>query len=153
MEQMKVALQTWTIRRELLLNTEETLKKIRRLGIEHLEVANIGRNSPEKFAEICRSHGFKIAGTHEPPLTSGDLKTLIAEVKARCHAFDTQLVTVMLDPDHRGNQKAYIDYARLCKEAGKMLKEDGIDLCYHLYHYDLAPLGRPPAEKCGLAAR
>lgn len=146
----QIALQTWTIRRELLSNAREILGKIQSLGIKDLEVANVGRRSPEEFAKLCREFKLKIIGTHEPPLTSGNLNTLIDEIRRRCDAFETNVVTVTLDTDYVGRRDAYFEYAVLCSRAGEVLKDHGIDLCYHPYHHDLAPFDESDRAKCGL---
>jgi len=149
-EQPQIALQTWTIRRELLRNAREVLSGIRRIGFKHLQVANIGRRSAEEFMEMCNASQLKIVGNYEPPLTSGYLNRLIDEIEARCAVFQSDSVIVMLDPVGRGTTEAYSEYAKLCSEAGKILRQGGITLCYHCYHYDLAPLENKTDAKSGL---
>lgn len=149
-EKLNLALQTWTVRHELRQNTEDVLDQIRTIGLRHLEVANTGRKSPGEFRRLCDQRNLTIIGSHEPSLTTGDVKDLLAEVQLRCNIFKSHYVTVMLDPEQCGDETAYLAYAKLCSEVGEALRRDNIRLCYHCYHYDLQPLKGARGKKSGL---
>lgn len=150
-EKPKLALQTWTVRKELQVRTEETLRQIREIGFEHLELAGNAGRSAEELSSMCGKSRLKVIGIHQPPITSeGKLDDVIDEIKLHSSAYGTKYVTVMLDPDDRGRKNAYHKYAKLCLQAGKKLKEKDITLCYHCYHYDLAIIGNGKGLKSGL---
>jgi len=150
MAPLDLCLQTWTIRHLLKAETQKTLKQIRDLGFEHLELAGIGRKTPAEFYRLCADYGFKIVGIHQPSLTSGPLDNLLDDTRFRCELFHSTFVTVMLDPEQRKSAEAYLQYADLCSRAGEKLKQEGITLCYQCYDYDLIPIPGFDRTKSGL---
>ena len=145
----RLALQTWSVRRPLVKDPRKTLADVRAVGFKYLEVANTGSRPPKEFSELCREYGLAIMGTHEPPLTSGNLRDLINEIKVRCGFLKPRFVTVMLHPDDLGHTASYLHYATLCSEVGRALRREGIILCYHCYDYDLVSLGPARESKSG----
>ena len=146
----RLALQTWTFRHELRKDTEGTLKAIKEAGFKYLQVGATGRRPPAEFNQMCEKQGLKIIGNHEPALTVDDLKNTIDEIKLRADIFGSKYVTVMLDFDDKGKDESYQDYASLCIKVAHSLKNEGIKLCYHCYHYDLTRLGGKDATDSGL---
>jgi len=149
MKAPQIALQTWTIRNDLLTGADEILAQVRKIGFEYLEVADTGRRTPKAFQELCKGHELKIMGTHDPCLTSDDPQVLIDATKRRAAIFGSKFSTVWWDSAERNLAAKYQEYADLCNKAGESLRNDGITLCYHCYHYDLVPL-EGEANRSGL---
>jgi sugar phosphate isomerase/epimerase len=62
---MNVALQLYTIRRELAQDAERTLERIKAMGIEAVEVAPLPEGLPsERLANLLRASELKVAAIH-----------------------------------------------------------------------------------------
>jgi sugar phosphate isomerase/epimerase len=145
-----LCLQTWTIRRELRSNAANALARVSETGIHHLELGGTGSSTPASFGRICRERGFQVIGLHESSLNSDGLHTLLGEIKARCNIFGARFVTVWWGRDRSLSHDAYLRYADICSKAGKILRQDGIVLCYHCYAFDLRRLGKNHDDKSGM---
>ena len=146
----RLALQTWTIRRELRSNAENVHGRVHKLGVQHLELGGTDRSPPSAFSKMCARHGFEVIGLHEPSLVSDSLDLLLDEVRSRCEVFGAKLVVTWFGHDKRSSYDTYSRYADLCVKAGRALKQDGVALCYHCYDFDLKPLGKNCEDKSGV---
>jgi sugar phosphate isomerase/epimerase len=146
----RIALQTWTVRELLRSETAQVLRLIRDIGYRNVELAASGRRPREEFKELCATLGLKIIGIHLPALTAANLGEAIEGIKARCKLFQCRYATVMRHRDGQGTREYYQEYADLCTKAGTALRKEGLQLCYHCYHYDLVPLSPGHDEASGL---
>jgi len=152
MKEPNIALQSWTIRRELKLGAyaERLLRRINSYGIEYLELGGTGGRAPEAFQDLCKRHGFQVMGLHEASLDSAHLNLLLKEIGRRCEIFDVRFVTVSWDTFRTRNEQSYAEYADLCSRVGSILRKDDITFCYHCFDFDLVPLNKENGPKSGL---
>lgn len=152
MKSPDIALQTWTIRRELKLGkyANEILQRINSYGLKYFEIGGTGGLAAKPFRELSKKHGFRVMGLHEAPLTSSNLDTLLDDIKKRCDIFNARFVTVGWDTNKKHDEEAYSTYADCCSQAGPILGRAGITLSYHCYDFDLQTLGEASGEKSGL---
>ena len=68
MQQNEIALTLYTVRNFCQTNKDliETLKKIRKIGYEAIQISSIGPINPQDLKKMCDDLGLTICATHEP---------------------------------------------------------------------------------------
>lgn len=132
--------QAYTYRNFFPQNFVATLDTIQKLGITELEGGG-GRISPEDYRRLCEERGISIPSTGA---SYQDLVDKPQEVANTAKILGAQYVMCAWVPHDRGNftladaQKAVKDF----NAAGKLLKENGLTLCYHAHGYEFQPYGK-----------
>lgn len=132
--------QAYTYRNFFPQNFVATLDTIQKLGITELEGGG-GRISPEDYRRLCEERGISIPSTGA---SYQDLVDKPQEVANTAKILGAQYVMCAWVPHDRGNfsladaQKAVKDF----NTAGKVLKENGLTLCYHAHGYEFQPYGK-----------
>ncbi len=129
--------QAYTYRRTLPMNIERTLDSIAMLGFTEIEGGG-GRIAPEDFKKLCNDRGISIpsTGTGYENLVKDPMK-----VAEDAKALGAKYVMTAWIPHKTGAfnlenaKKAVSDF----NAAGKVLKEQGITLCYHIHGYEFWP--------------
>lgn len=129
--------QTYTFRKSFPVDVEKTLDTIKMMGFTEIEGGS-NRMSPEAFRKLCEDRGITIPSTgasYELLAKSPDSVAMTAK------ALGASYVMCSWIPHARGAfsldnaKKAVEDFNR----AGKVLKEQGITLCYHTHGYEFQP--------------
>lgn len=149
MPKHSLALQTWTVRDELMGNAEETLQRVADLGFVWLEEAGTGNRSPEEFSRLCSQCGLQIMGYHAPSLAYEPMEELLSDILRVCEVYNANYVTVAYPPDESRTTQGYADYAARTYKAAQLLQKHGVSLCFHCYDHDLRALEDNGAHKTG----
>ncbi len=129
--------QTYTFRKSFPISVEKTLDTIKMMGFTEIEGGS-NRMSPEAFRKLCADRGITIPSTgasYEQLVKSPDSVAMTAK------ALGASFVMCSWIPHSRGAfsldnaKKAVEDF----NKAGKVLKEQGITLCYHTHGYEFQP--------------
>lgn len=135
----EIGLQTYTFRNSFPNGVEATLDTIKSLGFRELEANPPKGVTHEQFRKLADARGLKIVGT------GADYNELIkdpAAVVRNAKILGSSFVMVAWIP-HTPPFK--LDDAMRASEdfnkAGKVLKENGITLCYHNHGYEFIPYG------------
>ncbi|MCB9924501.1 MAG: sugar phosphate isomerase/epimerase [Planctomycetaceae bacterium] len=137
---MKVAVQLWSLRQQIFADSRRALALVKGMGFDYVELAGTGSQTPSEFANVISDAGIRVIGTHQPPLTLGNLTQLVDEMTAHCNIFQCKLATVMSHPLHSGTQDYYIRFSELFLSAAQALEQEQIDLCFHIYLRDLVTI-------------
>jgi sugar phosphate isomerase/epimerase len=129
--------QAYTFRRSFPLGVGATLDSIKRMGITEIE-GGPERLIPEEFKKMCADRGLTIpsTGTGYDELVKDPLA-----VATRTKALGAKFVMCAWIPHAKEGftlenaKKAVADF----NAAGKVLKENGIILCYHVHGYEFQP--------------
>ena len=130
-------LQTYTFRRSFGAETAKVLDTIRMMGITEIESGS-GRMSPQEFKKLCDERGISI------PSTGAGYEELVNKADSvvyKAKALGAKYVMCAWIPHKSGSfnlenaKKAVEDFNR----AGKILKENGLTLCYHPHGYEFWP--------------
>ncbi|MEJ7643638.1 MAG: sugar phosphate isomerase/epimerase [Chryseolinea sp.] len=129
--------QAYTFRKSFPKGIAETLDTIKSMGITELEGVG-GPMAPEEFKKLCNDRGISIPSTG----TSYDalVKDPLAAAKT-AKALGASFLMVAWIPHEKGkfnldNAKKFVtDF----NAAGKILKENGITLCYHTHGFEFQP--------------
>ena len=132
----QVAAQLYTVRDYLKEPREiaATLKKVRAIGFQAVQVAGMGPIEDRELARLLRNEGLVCCGSHEP----GEiLFSTPDKVVERLHLLKCKTATYPWPGgvrfDTAQDVKAFI--ASLQK-AGQALREAGLNFCYHNHHIE-----------------
>ena len=129
-----LGVQTYTFRRSISTDPVKVLDTIKMLGFTEIEGGS-GRMHPSEFKKLCDERGISI-----PSTGAGyeDLVNKIDSVVWRAKMLGAKYVMCAWIP-HQNNvltfenaKKAVDDF----NKAGKILKENGLTLCYHAHGYE-----------------
>jgi sugar phosphate isomerase/epimerase len=132
-----IGIQTYTFRRSIGKDPAKVLDTIKSMGITEIEGGG-GRISPEEFKKLCDERGLTI------PSTGAGYDQLVNKIDSviyRAKALGAKYVMCAWIPHKTGSfnfenaKKAVEDFNR----AGKILKENGLTLCYHAHGYEFWP--------------
>ncbi len=130
--------QAYTFRRSLPFNPVAVLDTMKNWGITLLEGGGARGMSLRDFRKLCEDRGITI------PSTGASYEQLIAKpdsVVWRAKELGSKYVMCSWIPHSRGAfnldnaKKAVADF----NAAGKILKENGLTLCYHVHGYEFQP--------------
>lgn len=132
-----LGVQAYTFRKSFPIDVAKTLDTIKMMGFTVMEGGG-GRMPPEEFRKLCDERGISIPSTgvgYEQLVKSPD------SVIYRAKIYGSKYVMCAWIPHDNGvltienAKKAVEDFNR----AGKLLKEQGLTLCYHAHGYEFQP--------------
>jgi sugar phosphate isomerase/epimerase len=129
--------QAYTFRKSFPIDVAKTLDTIKMMGFTEIEGGG-GRITPQEFKKLCDERGISI------PSTGAGYEQLVKNpdsVVYRAKALGAKYVMCSWIPHKNGSfnlenaKKAVEDF----NAAGKILKENGLTLCYHVHGYEFWP--------------
>ncbi len=132
-----IGLQTYTFRRSIGKEPAKVLDTIRSMGITEIEGFSQSMK-PEEFKKLCDERGLSI------PSAGAGYEELINKTDSviyKAKALGAKYVMCAWIPHKVGSfnfdnaKKAVADF----NKAGKILKENGLTLCYHAHGYEFWP--------------
>jgi len=137
----QIALQLYTLRDFLKTPADiaATLKKVRAIGYEAIQVSGMGPMPEADLAAICQGEGLTICGTHEPAATVLEHPAAVAE---RLHKLGCRLTAypypVGID---FANPEVVTKLIKDLDASGKVLHEAGCSLSYHNHAIEFLRVG------------
>lgn len=135
---MKLAAQLYTLR-EYLKTTKEieaTLKKVKEIGYNTVQVSGLGPIDPKVLKEITDREGLDICATH---IGYADLTDKLDDVIEKHHLWGCQYVGLGAMPlEQRSSKQGYLDFAKQASEIGRQLKSAGLKFIYHNHNFEFA---------------
>jgi sugar phosphate isomerase/epimerase len=131
-----LGVQAYTFRKSFPIDVAKTLDTIKMMGFAEIE-GNSNGVSPEEFKKMCDERGISI------PSTGGDFKQLMTSpdsVAQTAKLLGAKYVMCSWVP-HEGafNINDAKKAVEVFNKAGKVLKDQGITLCYHAHGYEFQP--------------
>ncbi|WP_129658821.1 sugar phosphate isomerase/epimerase family protein [Rothia uropygialis] len=122
------------------------LERIKHLGYESVEVSQIPMNDTNTkdlergASELDLRVGALSVALKKTATATGDaLDTDFGKVVSDCRRLGVSFVRIGMMPfDAMASKEACEAWGRECEEAGQRLAAEGITLCYHNHHVDLA---------------
>ena len=132
-----LGVQTYTFRRSIGNDPVKVLDTIKKLGFTEIEGGG-GRMHPAEFKKLCDERGISI-----PSTGAGyeDLVNKIDSVVWRAKLLGAKYVMCAWIP-HQNNVLTFENAKKAVEDfnsAGKILKENGLTLCYHAHGYEFQP--------------
>jgi len=134
----EIGIQLYSVRNEVKKDLKGTLQKVREMGIKELEGGDLYGMKIQDYKKMLDEMGYKMVsiGVDYNALT-GDLSKTISDAKALGATY-----VVCFWIGHNGNEfgmKDVEEAAARFNRAGKILKEAGLNFCYHPHGYEFRP--------------
>jgi sugar phosphate isomerase/epimerase len=132
-----LGVQAYTFRKSFPNSIPKTLDTIKMMGFTEIEGGG-GRISPQEFRKLCEERGIKIPSTgasYEQLARSPDSVAMTAKLLGASYVMCSWI-------PHKNNTLTFEDAKKAVEDfnrAGKVLKEQGITLCYHTHGYEFQP--------------
>lgn len=134
----KVALQLYSFRDAFAKDVAGTMAKVQQMGFKNIETAGTYGMKTTDFKKMLDKHGLKaISSSSSYEELRDNIQTAIDNAKI----LGATYVVCFWIP-HNGNdftiedtKKAVADF----NKCGKILKENGLNFCYHLHGYEFRP--------------
>ena len=133
---MKIAAQLYTVRQfmDTPENMAATLKKIKEIGYNAVQVSKIGPIGDPEFKELVDREKLSICATH---IDYRELLNNLEAVIKRHQIWDCKYVGVSIMPDeYRHTREGYVKFAKEASEIGRKLKEAGMQFIYHNHDFE-----------------
>ncbi|OUS74921.1 xylose isomerase [Paenibacillus sp. MY03] len=137
MKKSMIAAQLYTLREFCKdeAGLRESLRKVKEIGYEAVQVSGVGPIAPEIVKAIADEYGLTICATHVgyDALTT-DLEATIEKHKL----WNCQYVGLGSIPETFRNSggAGYAEFAGIASDIGRKLKEHGLQFIYHNHHFE-----------------
>ncbi len=134
----EIGLQLYSLRNQFKTDVPGTLAKVKSFGIKEIEGGGTYGLSMEEYKKLLAQNGLKMVsvGAGFEKLRD-DPQAVVAEAKA----FGAKYVMCSWIP-HDGDEFTIDDMNKakdVFTKAGKLLHDNGIQLCYHIHGYEFRP--------------
>lgn len=134
----EIGLQLYSLRNQFARDIPGTLQQVQKFGIKQVELAGTYGKSNEEFNTMLKGYGLEVISV------GADFELLASDPQKAADfakAFGAKYVTCFWIP-HQGDDFTIGDIEKaitVFNNAGKLLKEQGIELCYHPHGYEFRP--------------
>jgi len=136
MEISKIAAQLYTVRdsTKTAKDFEHTLKKLKAIGYNAIQISAIGPIDYKEVKQIADSFDMKICVTHSPfNRLTGDLKNLITEHKSwNCDYIGLG----SLPTEFRGSYDKQMEFVNILNPITKEMANSGLKFVYHNHRFE-----------------
>jgi sugar phosphate isomerase/epimerase len=133
---MRIAAQLYTLR-DFLKTPEDaavTLKKVKEIGYNAVQVSGVGPIDSAALKEIADREQLTICATH---IGHSELWNNLDEVIKQHKLWDCQYVGIGSMPsEYRSGKEGYVRFAKEASEVGRKLKEAGLTFIYHNHSFE-----------------
>ena len=127
----KPALQMYSVRDHMDRDPEGTLKKLREIGYQHVELAGTAGMSANAFKDVLDELGMTAISTHH---SFNHVVNNVDAVISDARLFGMEYVVI---PWHGANSAdGWADAGKQMNQAGEVLREARIHLCYHNHAHE-----------------
>ncbi len=131
MSDMKLAAQLYTLRDYLKTpeDIDQSLKKVKDIGYNAVQVSGLGSIEPEKLKNIVDKHDLKICATH---ISFDKMKENIDQVIKEHKLWDCKYVGLGMMPHSKPlKRKDFEKFAQEANKIAKILKNNDLQFIYH----------------------
>lgn len=139
---MKIAAQLYTLREFLKTaeDIEKTLKKVKEIGYEAIQVSGMGPIDPQDLKTIVDREDLTICATHIGfDRLQNDLEAVINEHKL----WDCKYVGLGAMPEkYRKDKEGFINFVKETAVIADKLQENGLQFIYHNHNFEFIKFGK-----------
>jgi len=136
---LKYALQLYTVRDYMDKDVAETLRKVKAIGYEYVEISGLHGRSNIEYRKYLKQSGLKAVSMHLGFEEVVDDPQNAAET---AKFFDVKyLIIPMIDRKRTPDKAGWAACGSALDGAGKVLRENGIQLCYHNHAHEFVKIG------------
>jgi len=131
-----IAVQLYTLRDfcQNEADLEQSLRKVREIGYEAVQVSGIGPIAPEKVKELADAVGLRICATH---VSLDSLVNDFDNTVQKHKLWNCTYVGLGSIPDEfRTSAEGYSTFAKQATEIGRKLKEHDLQFIYHNHQFE-----------------
>ena len=137
MTDFPIALQLYSVRDDLANDFYGTLKKVKELGYDGVEFANLYGNTANQVKEMCEELGLKPISAHVPFVSMMEDNSIIdSYAEIGCEYVVIPYLTEEYRPGHPGFNEV-IEGARILGEKANSL---GLTLAYHNHDFEFTKI-------------
>lgn len=131
-----IAVQLYTLRDycQTEADLEQTLRKVREIGYEAIQVSGVGPIAPETIKRLADAEGLRICATHV------SLDSLLHDFDNTVHKHKLWGCSYVglgaIPSESRTSAEGYSAFAQLISEIGRKLKEHHLQFIYHNHHFE-----------------
>ncbi|MBS4208103.1 sugar phosphate isomerase/epimerase [Bacillus sp. FJAT-50079] len=142
----RIAVQMYTLRKEMKQDFQGTLKEIAKLGFDGVELAGYGGLTAIGLRDTLHDLGLKVAANHVP---LADLENKLDEVIEYQKILGNSHIVCPILPEDRQFEEDYEELIKTLNDVGEKCAQAGITLSYHNHDFELVPLkdGRKPLSR------
>ncbi len=134
-----IAIQLFSLRDDAGADLYATLKKLRAMGYDGVELAGFFDHTPEQVRDMCKELGLTPISAHVPyddllaytPKTVSDYATVGCQYSA----------IPFLMPEQRPDSQSFGEVVENIKRFGRAVKEKGMQLLYHNHNFEFEKVG------------
>ncbi len=136
---LPIGIQLYSVRDFCDTDLEATLKAVKEMGYEGVELAGFYGRTPEEFAELLSKYGLKAMSAH---VSYYEMRDDMAKVIKNCKTVGCEYIAVpWLDPDYRMDGIYGKEMVDNIYKFSEMAKEAGIPLLYHNHEFEFEKIG------------
>jgi sugar phosphate isomerase/epimerase len=136
MDRKTIAAQLYTVRDNIKKeqDIEDTLKKVKKIGYNAVQVSAMGPIEPERLKSICDTLGLAICCTHTPyERLKNDTEAVIMEHKL----WNCKYIGLGSMPmEYRGSKEGFLAFARESNQIAKRIYDAGLQFAYHNHNFE-----------------
>ena len=138
MKKFPVAIQVYSLRKEADANLYGTLKKIKAMGYDGVELAGTYGHKSEEIREMCADIGLVPLSAHVPyvDLVADPENTLKKYTDIGC----SYVVVPYLMPEHRPDSDQFDEVIKNIRMIGEVANKMGLVLLYHNHDFEFMKL-------------
>lgn len=130
-----VALQLYSVRNEAQADLDGTLKQVKEMGYDGVELAGLYGYSAEEVRDLCKKHDLVPISAHV------NMKETISvgaeEMYDRYKTIGCQFVVIPhVSSNYCKADEDFSELVNICKNLGSVAKDCGMQLCYHNHDFE-----------------
>ncbi|MDW8145076.1 MAG: sugar phosphate isomerase/epimerase [Roseiflexaceae bacterium] len=134
-----LSLQMYTLRDQAATDYVGTLRKVKEIGYDAVELAGLGGISAAKLRQELDAIGLIVSGAHVPiEMLESQLDTIIADMQTLGAPY---LICPWAPPERRSSADNYRTLARVLNDIGAAVANAGLTFCYHHHDVELHSFG------------
>jgi sugar phosphate isomerase/epimerase len=139
MARIPIALQLYSIRKDLEQDLPGTLEAVAKMGYDGVEFAGYYGRTAEELRALLDRFGLRCAGTHTriDTLSPENLAETIRYNKVLGNKF---LIVPSLPAVHSNSRQAWLDAAALFNDIAAQVEPEGMEVGYHNHFVEFQPL-------------
>ena len=134
---LPVAVQAYTVRKEMAVDFRGTLEAIKALGYDGVEFAGLHGTNPEDVKKMCEEIGLVPLSAHVPYVDMVENMNILEDYKTIGCKF---VVVPYLKEEHRPGTDAFAEVIENIKKIGAKANELGLTLLYHNHDFEFIKL-------------
>ena len=140
MKDIKVGIQLYSLRDELAKDMDGTLKRVKDMGYDYVEFAGFYDKSADEIKGLLDKYGLVAVSIHQSldPYLADNAEEFVKFINTLGIKYSA---VPWMDKNVFYDEAKYAEFVENMKKTLKLLKENGIALCYHNHDFEFEKIG------------